>query len=168
MKMHIKIKNGHLTVLTQILDSLKMSVKESRMRTRFIRMLLKYNDEVLMPQKTVILEEFCTKSEEDGRPLFKDKQKGEYLFEDPEQEDKAKKELLDFLNEEYILQCDEYNKMMILSVANSLLESEDFQVSGELADVVDGLCEQFELAIEYYNQEKEENIIKKEKKKKNK
>lgn len=168
--MHIKIKHGHLNVLTQILDSLKMSVKESRMRTRFIRMLLKYNEEVLMPQKILILEEFCTKSEEDGRPLFKDKEKGEYLFEDPEKEDMARKELSDFLDEDYIIECDEYNKMMILSVANSLLDSEDFQVSGELADVVDVLCEQFELAISYYENgaSEEAPTIKKEKSKKKK
>jgi hypothetical protein len=155
--MNFKIKNIHLNMLIQVLDSLELSFKESRMRTRFMRMLSKYDQEILYPEKVAIMEEYCTRNKEDNRPLFSDKEKGIYLFEDPENEEKAKKELADLLEEEFILPCDESNKMMLLSVANSFISDEEFKVSGAYADIIDDFYTQFENVIQFYEEDHKES-----------
>lgn len=160
--MNLKIKNGYINAFVQILDSLQLTIKPNRMRTRMIRMLAKYEMEVVTPDKQFILEKFCTKKE-NGEPMMKDREKGIYLFEDPDAEDEATEALNELLNEDYIIPLDEYNKDMIITVAKALLEDETIKVSGQLGELLDDWLVMFEEAIEFY-----EKQDKKKEKKKNK
>lgn len=160
--MNLKIKNGYINAFVQILDSLQLTIKPNRMRTRMIRMLAKYEVETIMPDKQFILEKFCTKNEK-GEPLMRDREKGIYLFEDPDAEEEATEALNELLNEEYIIPLDEYNKDMIITVAKALLEDETIKVSGQLAELLDDWLVMFEEAIAFY-----EKQDKKKEKKKNK
>lgn len=160
--MNIKIKNGHIQALVQVLDSLQLAIKPNRMRTRFVRMLAKREMEVVAPDKKIILEEFCTK-DKDNKPLMKDREKGIYLFEDPEEEEKATLALQELLEEEFVISLDEYNKDMLLSVAHSLIEDDTIKVSGLLAELVDSWIDMFEEVINFYEKEDKKGKNKKKK-----
>lgn len=159
--MNLKIKNGYINAFVQILDSLQLTIKPNRMRTRMIRMLAKYEVETIMPDKQFILEKFCTKNEK-GDPLMRDREKGIYLFEDPDAEEEATEALNELLNEEYIIPLDEYNKDMIITVAKALLEDETIKVSGQLAELLDDWLVMFEEAIAFYEKQDKKKREKKE------
>lgn len=160
---NIKIQNGKVQALIQVLDAMQLPIKPNRMRTRFVRLLAKHEMEVVTPDKKTILEEFCTKNDK-GEPMFSDRKKGIYLFEDPDAEEEATKALQELLEEELAIPLDEYNKDMIITVANALLADEDIKVSGVLADWMDDWIDMFEDALDHYA--KLENEEKKKKKKK--
>lgn len=148
--MYIKIKNAYVSPLGMLLHAMELNIKESRMRTRFVKLLEEQEATIIYPEKKMILETYCTKNDR-GMPLMRDREKGIYLFEDPDQEDQALEALTDLLNEQMIIELTEQNKDMIMTIGNLLLTSEDIKVSSSMADMVDEWCSMFEEAISYYN-----------------
>jgi len=147
--MYIKLKNAYVSPLGQLLHAMELNIKDSRMKTRFLKLLEEQENNILMPEKKLILETYCTKNEK-GKPLMRDVQKGIYLFEDPDEEEKAIHALTDLLNECLIIELTESNKDMITTVANLLLNNDEIKVSGSIASMVDEWCTVFEEALEYY------------------
>lgn len=147
----IKFKNGHLEHLVQVLEALELNVKESRMRTRFKRMLVDYVQNTIVPERKLVIDKYAMKKE-DGSLMFSDEEKGTVLFEDAWEEEEAIKHLNELDNEMYVVILDAYNEMMIKSIANSLLKSEDIKVNGMLSDWLDEWCEEFEKALEFYEE----------------
>jgi len=152
--MDIRFKNGQLNGLIQVLTALELNTKETRMRTRFKKMIGKYLQETIAPERTDIIKKYATKNE-DGSLVYSDVEKKTVMFEDAWEEEEALKHLEELDSEEYIVILDSYNEMMITSVANSLINSEDIKINGELADWFDDWCVEFEKALEHYNKPKE-------------
>lgn len=152
---YIKFKNGHLQNLVYFLDGIKVTLKQNRMKIRFKNMIAKYDSEVVVPGKIVILEEFATK-DENGKAIIADEETRRYLFEDPEQEIKARNELANFFEETYPIALDEYNKDMLVSVAEavlSTLDDEEIKVYGVLGEQVEEWFGLFEYILSYYEKE---------------
>lgn len=148
--MYIKIKNAYVSPLGMLLHAMELNIKESRMRTRFIKLLEDHEVNIIYPEKKMILETYCTKNDR-GKPLMRDQERGVYLFEDPDEEQLALEALTELLNEQLIIELTEQNKEMIVTIGNLLLNSDDIKVSSSMADMVDEWCTIFEDAIEYYN-----------------
>lgn len=148
--MYLKIKNAYVSPLGMLLHAMELNIKESRMRTRFVKLLEEQEVNIIYPEKKMILETYCTKGD-GGKPLMRDREQGIYLFEDPEEEDKALEALNELLNEQLIIELTEQNKDMIITVGNLLLNSDNIKVSSSVADMVDEWCSAFEDAIAYYN-----------------
>lgn len=148
--MYIKIKNAYVNPLGMLLHAMELNIKESRMRTRFVKLLEEQETNIIYPEKKMILETYCTKND-NGKPLMRDREQGLYLFEDPEEEEKAVEALNDLLNEQLIIELTEQNKDMIITVGGLLLDGEGIKVSSSVADMVDEWCSIFEDAILYYN-----------------
>jgi len=166
--MIIEFKNGHLQGLLKVLSSLELSLKDSRMRTRFKNMLIRHGTEVIEPEVHLIVREFAI-LDENNQPVIADEETGRILFDNEEDELKAYEARKDLDEEVFPIKLDEYNKKMILSVGNALLNDENLLVNGDLADAVDEWCLEFEKAIEYYeNPELESDSNEKDTKKKKK
>lgn len=130
----MKIKNGYIIELANVLHDLKLSNKESRMRTRFKKELGKHYNEVVEKERKELLESNSVKND-----------KGD-IIEATEEYFSAYEELL---NEYFVIDKLESNKEMLVSVANVMLNT-DYEFSENLADLYDIWCEEFEEVLEYY------------------
>lgn len=161
--MILEIKYEHLLPLVKVLDAINLSVRESRYRTRFKNMVAKHGEEIMLPEMKLIIKEYAVLDDK-NEIVYADEETGRPLFDNSLEEEKCSEAIKELNSEIYPIRLDEYNKTMILSVANSLLNAENIKVNGDLADALDEWCEQFENAIEFYNSEEK----KEKKKKKNK
>lgn len=123
----MKLKNYQIKYIIELLSSLTLKGKQSRMRTRFIKPLLSHYQENVIKELLNLTEDYSERDE--NTEYFKEEQ------------------LL--LNEEYIIELNEFNKMTLLSISEIVLEG-DFDVKGEIAEMYDEWCEQFERVIKYY------------------
>ena len=123
----LKLKNYQIKYIIELLSSLTLKGKQSRMRTRFIKPLLSHYQENVIKELLNLTEDYSERDE--NTEYFKEEQ------------------LL--LNEEYIIELNEFNKMTLLSISEIVLEG-DFDVKGEIAEMYDEWCEQFERVIKYY------------------
>lgn len=147
----MKIANKELEVAIGILYSLELKGKDSRMRTRFINFLRKLTEN-FHEDRFQLLQEYG-ETDEEGNFIFQDKEQTTVLIED-ENKPEFNRQFFILLEEETILEENEVNKMMILSVGESLLNA-DIAVSNEVAEMYDILCERFEEAIKHYQEEEE-------------
>lgn len=130
----MKIKNGYIIELANVLHDLKLKNKESRMRTRFKKDLGKYYNEVVEKERKELLEINSIKND-----------KGE-IIEIKEEYYSAYEELL---NEYLVIDKLDSNKEMLTTVAHIMLNTE-YEFSENLADLYDIWCEEFEEVLEYY------------------
>jgi len=146
--MNIKFKNGHLSILIQLLHSLELKAKESRMRTRFKNILVEHNDKIVKPEKQALIDEYA-KFDEKGKHVFRDISTGELDISE-ENSIIINENINELMCEEFSIECNESNKDMLMIVSKILLDG-DFTLSGDYADAYDEWCEMFEEVIEHFN-----------------
>lgn len=143
----MKFKNHEIETLAQILFDAKLKGKESRMRTRFLGMLTDHLGDVVNKEKAFLIEEYADRNEDGTLKTVKDNPSDIYIKED--KRDEFYKEFEDLMNEDFHIEENEVNKMMLSSVADVMINGE-FEVSGEIAVLYDKWCEQFEEVKERY------------------
>lgn len=130
----MKIANGNVEPSLLFLKEMELDNKSSRMRSKFVRMGIKYIQDELSEQKKEVIEKYAQRDEEDN---IKHNEDGTgILFDDV-------KPYLDLMDEEWVVDESESNKRMLISVRDSLLSYEG-KLSGDEADLYDELCEAFE------------------------
>lgn len=132
--MKIKIQNKYLLPSINLLYDLSLKGKESRHRTRFIKLLQEQLKEVEEERKQ-LAEEFSRK-DKNGKPIIED---NKYVLEN---EKEFYKEFNELMDEEFIIEGANYEETL-KTVKTILLECE-VAFSGQDAMVYDYLCEQFE------------------------
>lgn len=132
--MKIKIQNKYLLPSINLLYDLSLKGKESRHRTRFIKLLQERLKEVEEERKQ-LAEEFSRK-DKNGKPIIED---NKYVLEN---EKEFYKEFNELMDEEFIIEGANYEETL-KTVKTILLECE-VAFSGQDAMVYDYLCEQFE------------------------
>lgn len=132
--MKIKIQNKYLLPSINLLYDLSLKGKESRHRTRFIKLLQERLKEVEEERKQ-LAEEFSRK-DKNGKPIIED---NKYVLENEKEFYKEYNELMD---EEFIIEGANHEETL-KTVKKILLECE-VAFSGQDAMVYDYLCEQFE------------------------
>ncbi|MGE7916525.1 hypothetical protein [Lysinibacillus xylanilyticus] len=148
MNNFIFLKNRNLKELSDFVMAMELSVKESRMRTKFNRIIAEqWNIGVIAEVDAIILDR--AEIGQDGKPMRKSNDNNAIQFKSITSEEEAINLITELENEEFYIDLTPSNKDMILSVANSILHS-DLKVSNEVAILVDSWCEQFENALEYY------------------
>lgn len=145
----MKIKNYQVKSLIDLLSSLTLKGKESRMRTKFLQHLTEHFNNYILHNLNELYKEYSIK-DDDGEIIFKDEAKTKFDV----QVDFFEEEQI-LLNEEYIFELNDFNKMVLLSISEILLEG-DFDVSGEIAKFYDEWCEQAEKIIEHYQDKESE------------
>lgn len=113
------------------------------MRSKFVRMGVKYIQDDLNEQKKEVIEKYAQHDDE-GNVKTNDEGTG-ILFKDV-------KPYLDLMDEEWIVDESESNKNMLISVRDSLLSYEG-KLSGDEAELYLDLCEAFE-ALSYEESDK--------------
>ena len=128
--------------------AMELSVKESRMRTKFNRIIAEqWNIGVIAEVDAIILDR--ADIGQDGKPMRKSNDSNAIQFKSITSEEEAINLIGELENEEFYIDLTPSNKDMILSIANSILNC-DLKVSNEVAILIDSWCEQFENALEYY------------------
>lgn len=142
----MKFRNYELSLLAQLLFQMKLSGKKSRMRTRFILQIDSYLKNTLQPEIQELVEEYGLRDIDNE--LIPNIEGGYELI--PERAEEYHKEYDEVLNEYYVVEVNETNKDMILSIAEVLLDCE-IELSNDEAVLYDRWCEQFENAVAKYN-----------------
>jgi len=145
----MKIRNYNIPLLADVLYGLKLKGKESRMRTRFRKMILEHYANIVEPERLQLIEEYAVRDEN-----------GEILYEDEEKTRITLKadfysEFNELINEYYIIEENETNKDMLLNIAQIMLNA-DYDFSEDLADLYDIWCDEFEKIIEQYEERESE------------
>lgn len=141
----MKIRNYNIPLLADVLYELKLKGKESRMRTRFRKMILEHYANIVEPERLQLIEEYAVRDEN-----------GEIQYEDEEKKRITLKadfysEFNELINEYYIIEENETNKDMLLNIAQIMLNA-DYDFSEDLADLYDLWCDEFERIIEQYEE----------------
>lgn len=135
--MQVRIKNMDLVQAQKMFYNLRLKGRESRHRTRFIKLLDERIQE-FSEQEMQLLKEHCH-LDEDGNP--KKTEDGRYWdVKDIEAYAKDRRELY---NEEFILEGADIQKTLL--VVRDILDNFDEEISGEEAMVYDRLCESFKV-----------------------
>lgn len=136
--LEVKIKNNMLNETIDFFFGMSLKGKESRMRTRFIK-LISSEVERVAEEEREILKEYCVLNDdgeleqnEDGTAIIK-KGKEEVLMD----------ERLELLNEEFII--DDSNSQNMLMTVRKILDECDMDLSERKAVLYDYLCEQFKV-----------------------
>ena len=145
----MKLKNYELDSFAKLLFNMKLKGKDSRMRTRLVKLVDEYNREVLSVERTELISQYA-KKDESGQIVLNENKTQAILIEETIPEFQIEFNLL--MNEEYIIEENETNKEMLLTVAYSILNCE-LEFNGNDAVMYDSWCEQFEDLIERYNEE---------------
>ena len=136
----IKIKNKDVIKCFFLLRDVPLSLKESRLRSKFCKILAQHNDCEYIPEKQKIINMFAV-IDENGQQVISNNKLQEYQTEN---------KLLD--DEELLIECNEINKMMVLCINDVLNNEEVFEkISGEDALIHDMLCDIFEEAVKKYD-----------------
>ncbi|MGN7309923.1 DUF1617 family protein [Alkalicoccobacillus gibsonii] len=135
--MIVSIENQKVAPVINFLKGLPLKGKQSRHRTRFIK-LLNNRLEGLIEEEKTILEDHSHKDEDDN---VKFKEGGKYYdIKDPEA---LKKDKQEFYKELYVIDRADYEE--VLQTVQRVLDGCEVELSGEEADIFDYLCEQFDL-----------------------
>lgn len=148
----MKLINLQIESLIILLQSLKLNNKQSRLRTKFLKLLIEHYDEYIFKNLHNLKLEYAEK-DDNGNIIFLDEEKtkfkvnAEYIIEET-----------DLLNEQFIIEFNESNELMLLTISDILLES-DFDVEGEISYYYDQWCEECELIIEKYKKLRKDDYI---------
>lgn len=138
----MKLKNGEIDVLIEFLYNMNLRRKESRMRTRMIKLLAeRYKD--VIEEKNEIYERYAKKDEDDN--IMFDPNTKQIIFKDEESEQKALEEYLELMNEDCVIDQTEERKDMLITVRDAVLNYDDDEyfkdMRGEKAVIYDRICE---------------------------
>lgn len=134
--MIVRIENRYLKPSIDLLFNLSLRGKQSRHRTRFIKLL---NERLVQveEERKQLAEEFAEK-DEDGKPIVED-DRYKIVGDNREQ---FQKEFEELMSEEFVIEGENFKET--LEVVRDILLNCDEYFSGEQAFVYDYLCEQFE------------------------
>lgn len=141
----MKIINKDLESFGRLLHSLLLNGKDSRMRTRLLKVIDTHLREVVAEETNQLIDQYAIKDDEGelvlvGENQFKLVEETSHLYH---------KEISELMNEHMHIEENDTNKDMLLSVASFILEG-DFEVSGDMALQYDEWCDEFEKVIENY------------------
>lgn len=143
----MKFKNHEVEDIANLLFSLSLKGKESRMRTRFVSLLEQQLNDVIVKENRELIEHYAERDGEGNIAVDQENPNMFKLKKETAQEYHEERHAL--LNEYFYIEENESNKMMILTVVEIVLEG-DFEVSGKIAKLYDGWCEEFEaVAVDY-------------------
>ena len=134
--MIVRIENRYLKPSIDLLFNLSLRGKQSRHRTRFIKLL---NERLVQveEERKQLAEEFAEK-DEDGKPIVEDDR---YKIVG-ENRGQFQKEFEGLMSEDFVIEGENFQET--LEVVRDILLNCDEYFSGEQAFVYDYLCEQFE------------------------
>lgn len=143
--MEVKIENFILNEAIELFFEMTLKGRDSRHRTRFVRML---NErlESISEEQTELLKEHCH-LDEDGEPKTKNDGK-EYDIKDLEAFSKDRQDLLD---ESFVIDGGD-NKAMLMTL-RSILDNYQGELSGRKAVLYEHLCEIFKVDEELESEE---------------
>ena len=136
----LKIKNIDVVNAYELLINLSLSFKNSRLRSKFCRLLANHNDNIYVPARQELINHFGIETE-DGKHVVPFDKLEEFQNE------------IKILEYEYFtLELNESNKEMLLNL-NEILHNEELfnNLSGDNAIIHDKLCDEFERIEELYN-----------------
>jgi hypothetical protein len=133
--MEIKIKNSYLSESIEFLYNLSLKGKQSRHRTRFVKLLQSKLKQV-GEEEVELLKEYAGV---DDNGEINRHESGSFAIEDVVGFNKQQNELF---NEDFIIEGGDYHGM--LKTVKEILFDYDGEVSGKTAEVFDYLCEIFE------------------------
>lgn len=147
----MKIRNAELESFGNLLFDLPLKGRKSRMRTRFIRLIDNHLEQIVNTERSQLIDDYAEKNE-DGKPVNDGKGnitlKKEYM-------ETFSKELAILMDESLVIEETEEHKDMFLAIAKIILEG-DFEVSGNIASMYDGWCDQFEEVENNYGERESE------------
>lgn len=134
--MIVRIENRYLKPSIDLLFNLSLRGKQSRHRTRFIKLL---NERLVQveEERKQLAEEFAEK-DEDGKPIVEDDR---YKIVG-ENRGQFQKEFEGLMSEDFVIEGENFQET--LEVVRDILLNCDEYFSGEQAFVYDYICEQFE------------------------
>lgn len=135
----LKIKNTDVVKTYELLVNLTLPFKDSRLRSKFCRLLITHHDETYREAKQEIINHFSIPTE-DGKFMIPYDKVGAY-----------ENEMKILENEHFAVELNELNKEMLLKI-NEILHDERLfdKLSGKDALVHDTLCDEFERIEEIY------------------
>ena len=161
IKNYLIYPNDQVKILPVFLNEMMLHGKESRARTKFVKILVDKIAEINAEKEKMILT-YCKKNdkkeplflyteitEKDGKPVPVEKEtteraKGQrYAFETKEDETKFETEWKDFINEDFIIDILPSNSEIINTVAKLVFETTS-QFSGNDAALYNEWCESFD------------------------
>lgn len=144
----MKILNDHLQNFGQMLHDLTLKGKDSRMRTRILKLVDAHIREVIAEETNSLIDQYAMK-DEDGELILI----GENQFKLVEETShKYHEEIQELMNEYMHIEENEGNRDMLVSIANVFLDGE-FEVSGDMAFQYDIWCEEFEKVLGKYKED---------------
>lgn len=135
----MKIKNHQVFSLITLLHELVLKGKLSRQRSIFENFLINHHNEYIAKGILALEEDYALKDEE-GKIYF-DCQENEKSFFDERHK---------LLEEYFILELNESNKVLTTTISEIILEGE-FDVPGDMAMAYLDWCDEAEKVLEYYN-----------------
>ncbi|MDQ0269008.1 hypothetical protein [Cytobacillus purgationiresistens] len=133
--MKLVIKQSYIPEVIEFIFNISLKGKQSRHRTRFIK-LLQEKWKLVCEEEVILLKEYAD-LDESGQP--QKKENGDFIVKDVNGFKKQQNLLLD---EHFIINGEDYNGM--LTTLKEIVFSFDEEVSGKKAMVFDYLCEAFE------------------------
>ncbi|MFD4489915.1 hypothetical protein [Lysinibacillus fusiformis] len=140
------IKNYEIGELQSFLFNLILKGKESRMRTRFIK-LLEDQIELLKVERQQLINDYALK-DENGEIVTEtkeihNKEEEIVLFQCEEAEKEAQLQIMLMMNEDFIME-ETADKIEMLTVLQSIILNCELEFTGNKAVLYDRFCEIFE------------------------
>lgn len=135
----MKIKNKDLVFLFNLVNDEELSGKQSRMRTKFIKMVQEKAEE-FEEDRQDLLKQHC-KLDKDGNPKTKKENDQEYY--DVKDINKYNTEFLELENTPAIFEENETNEQ-ILKTVREIVFNTSKTFKGQDAFVYDSICDEFE------------------------
>ncbi|HAU34732.1 hypothetical protein MKX57_06760 [Lysinibacillus sp. FSL M8-0216] len=140
------IKNYEIGELQSFLFNLILKGKESRMRTRFIK-LLEDQIELLKVERQQLINDYALK-DENGEIVTEtkeihNKEEEIVLFQCEEAEKEAQMQIMLMMNEDFIME-ETADKIEMLTILQSIILNCDLEFTGNKAVLYDRFCEIFE------------------------
>ena len=140
------IKNYEIGELQSFLFNLILKGKESRMRTRFIK-LLEDQIELLKVERQQLINDYALK-DENGEIVTEmkeihNKEEEIVLFQCEEAEKEAQMQIMLMMNEDFIIE-ETADKIEMLTILQSIILNCDLEFTGNKAVLYDRFCEIFE------------------------
>lgn len=129
----LRLKNYLVAPTYNLLMELKLKGKQSRMRTRFAN-LLRERFTLIESEKKMIANELGVELDNNGVPI---------KFKDDATKEEYNKQLMELMDEDYIIEVTADKKEMIQVVKDAILNC-DIEFSGNDAWTYDAICECFE------------------------
>lgn len=148
----MKLHNYELDILAGVLYEVELKGVESRMRTRFIKILAHQVTDTIEKEKVEMIREYAQKNEDGSIKTVEGKPDDVYI--DSNKTAEFNREMKSLMSEEFHIEETENNKTMLLSVAETVLSGE-FTVKNDTATMYDKWCEEFEGVVERYTQKEQ-------------